>query len=465
GGRLALLPLLNLLWVNLHAGFLSGFLLLGAFGVGEMMRYARRREGRLWTRLASGPTGARFRAMLFAGCACLVVSVVTPNGAGALMYPFRLMLEVHLLSRICEWQPMPLSGNFMLFWAVLGIGAVAMLRSFLLSRRAGRLRREANVFVTDGLLFFGFALLAIKSCRHVAWVMLLTPSIFGYHLVAARSYLSDKASARPLYAWVAALLALVVGVLPVSQRQCSWLKPPRRQLPVNAAAFIESNGLDLRFYNTYEWGGYLIWRFWPARKVFIDGRCLVYGDDLIRQALKVEDGAEGWQEVLRRWKVKMLILRYGKRPAAHIFADDRWRCVYWDDTVLVALRDDVYEERRPGLPELKLSNPALRPDRFENVDIAALMEELDIVLARTPECGGALAARARCLVRLAPERPEDSRGMLQDALKAARQAVKLFPASALSWRALSEAASATGDDKLAASAAAKAARLKENQQY
>lgn len=76
-----------------------------------------------------------------------------------------------------------------------------------------------------------------------------------------------------------------------------------------------------------------------------------------------------------------------------------------------------------------------------------------------------MAARARCLVRLAPERPEDSRGMLQDALKAARQAVKLFPASALSWRALSEAASATGDDKLAASAAAKAARLKENQQY
>ncbi len=67
GGRLALMVPLTLIWANLHAGFLVGFLLLGAYGVGEMARILAVREGRPYLRLlaldpararASGPCSA-----------------------------------------------------------------------------------------------------------------------------------------------------------------------------------------------------------------------------------------------------------------------------------------------------------------------------------------------------------------------------------------------------------------------
>jgi hypothetical protein len=42
--------------------------------------------------------------------------------------------------------------------------------------------------------------------------------------------------------------------------------------PVKAADFIISNNIRGNMYNVYKWGGYLIWRLAPERKVFIDPR-------------------------------------------------------------------------------------------------------------------------------------------------------------------------------------------------
>ena len=80
------------------------------------------------------------------------------------------------------------------------------------------------------------------------------------------------------------------------------------------------------------------------------------------------------------------------------------------------------------------------------------------MLGRDPECWTALAARARCLVKLAEDAgPAERRELLIEALASAQRAVELWEC-AETWRAVSEAASALGNGRLARQATALAER-------
>ena len=458
GGRLLLLPLLMVLWANLHAGFISGMLLIGAYGAGEMVSLAANRGHRRWTAmLLSEVEGARFRAMLVAGVLCLVAAVMTPYGPETLLYPFWLTQTVKLVRRVQEWQPMPLSLNFAVFWTLVAFAAVAVGRSVWFSVREGRIRREAGQIATDVLLLAGFAFLAARSVRHMEWFLLLVPAVVGWHLEAfARpgfgQAVASQAPPRRAYGPVACLLAVIMGAWPFVAGGLPEFGVARDKLPVAACDYMEGHKLDCRLYNTYEWGGYLIWRFWPRMHVFIDGRCEVYLDDLMGQAIAVEDGSEGWPQVLARWDVRMLLVRYRKRDSSHLFSRDGWRCVYWDDVAVIGLRDDVYAGRARDLPVFDLSNPLRIEESLATSPPDDILAEAEAVLARDPNCWTAHALRARCLVRMAESDAGRRDALLRQALDSARRAVRLEDGHYETWQALAEAATAAGDCSLAAAA-------------
>lgn len=468
GGRLILLPVLIVLWANLHAGFIGGLLLIGAFGAGEMVRLAAQKRGRSYAAmLLREADGARFRALFVVGVLCLAASVVTPYGPGSLLYPFRLMHNVKLVKRVMEWQPMPFGAGFVIFWAMALVGTLIMARSVVACANRGRLRDEIGELVTDLLLMGGFILLAVQAVRHMAWFLLLAPSVLGYHLAVSRrsaplvrGSASDERKERHLYPYVACLLAFVCGLWPLLSDGLPEFGPSEVVVPIKACDYMAAEGLHYRGYNSYEWGGYLIWRFWPQRRVFIDGRCLVYGDEIIGQALDVEDAEEGWEGILDDWGVQMLLVRYRKKDSAHLFSEGRWRCVYWDDVAVIGLRDDVFEMRAPGLAQFPLTNPVLFDQTIESAPAGDILTELDAVLTRDPECWTALSFRARCLLRLAAERQEARAALLKSALRSAQRAVALQEEHYEPWRALAEVAAALGDEQLAARATRRAEKLK-----
>ncbi len=468
GGHLLLLPILTVLWANLHAGFVSGLLLIGAFGAGEMVRLWAGRDRRPYpAMLFREKDGARFRALLVAGVLCLTAAAVTPYGPGTLIYPFRLMREVKLVARIQEWQPIAFSRSFGIFWSCLILGILIMARSLAFCVRGGRLRDAAGELVTDALLIGGFALLALRAVRHMEWFLLLAPSVFGYHLDASRWLGPGGEGARgeahgqegSFYAWAACLLAVVCAARPFILSGRPSIGPSELALPVKACDFIERKGLSYRVYNSYEWGGYFIWRFWPRNRAFIDGRCLVYGDDIIRQAFDVEGGQTGWDDILDRWGIEMLLVRHRNNELTYLFVDDRWRCVYWDDVAIVGLREDLLASRGGEPAEFPLSNPVLFDADLEHLPAADILAEVETVLQRDPECWTALAYRARCLVKLAEERPGEREALLRAALQSARKAVRLQEGDRDPWRALADAAAAVGDERTAARARRKAEKL------
>ena len=65
-------------------------------------------------------------------------------------------------------------------------------------------------------------------------------------------------------------------------------------------------------YNNYDWGGYLIWRLAPERKVFIDGRG--FDDVFLWQAMKIRvahvikgTGEREWRSLLQKYGVTYII--------------------------------------------------------------------------------------------------------------------------------------------------------------
>lgn len=407
GGGLLLLPALMLCWANLHAGYLMGLVLIGTFGVGEMIGVWASAGGKFRFELLSGPLGARFRAMLVAGTAAFALCVVTPYGAETLMYPFRLTMTVSLLSRIAEWKPVQFAPAYNVYWCLLIVGWLVMLRAVVVRGLSGQLRGSAGEMATDLLLFGGFSYLPLTGVRHIAWILLLAPVILGKHVFLLDGPTGPVAPKRLILASAALALALALGPLKMIRH---GVEPPtihHPQFPARACRFMERNGLvDLRAYNSYEWGGFLIWLYGPERKVFVDGRCLVYRDDLLAETFAVSDGDIGtepgkpnWRDVLDRWDVKLLLFRHGRYDSSHLFRDRRWRCVYWDDGALVALRADEFEKRH--LLELRTSNPSAFRWKDGPTDPMATLDELDEVLRRAPGGSRALAEKARCFVALA----------------------------------------------------------------
>jgi hypothetical protein len=129
----------------------------------------------------------------------------------------------------------------------------------------------------------------------------------------------------------------------------AWPPDPRldtNHFPVAAANFLEKEPVGSRIFNAYDYGGYLIDRLAPKRKVFIDGRYFVYGEAIYRDYLEIRDGGGNARALLDRYRADLLLVRYPEPDgyqglAAEVRAWTGWSLVFWDDISLLYVKDSA----------------------------------------------------------------------------------------------------------------------------
>lgn len=329
--RLWLLPPLFALWANLHSGFIFGLLLLGCLWVGEAL------AGRFW----GDPFPLERRRWWRLGLYLLfsiVATLLNPYGWGLLAYPFRYFVGGFTLHTryVGEW----LSPNFQEPAGLLFALLVLLLLAAMAWRRVG-------IGPAETLAILAFTLLGLRAVRAVGVaVPLLTYGVAGVlgWGVAPRSGVGRHGAwPRPSrwgfwlwYGGVGVLLLLLLAG--IGLEFIAWGGREgfvsESGYPSGAAEYLRREGGNGRLFNSYNWGGYLIWRL-PERPVFIDGRADVYGDALFADYLRVWRAEPSWSEVLARWQVEWVICERGVPLATLLESNPSWNKVYEDGTAVL----------------------------------------------------------------------------------------------------------------------------------
>ncbi len=318
--RLWLLPPLMALWVNMHSGYMVGLALIGIYVLGDG-------GARLLGLVGSHTMEARrIRNLAWVGMACLAASLLNPNGYHMWLYPFDTLGSGAMQAYIQEW----FSPDFhQAAYQPFAILILLEILTFALSRR------QADA--TDVVLGVGLTWAALLSARHIPLFAVAVCPIIARQLMDC---LEDRgwvgflrsgsgASGRLIAINWLILLAVVIGCgARIAQVLAGNAEAVAQAYPVEAVGYLEREGIGDRIYNSYSWGGYLIWR---GRPVFIDGRADVYGDRFIAEYLKAQQLGRDWREPLEKYGVDSILIQRGVPMATMLEESGEWKQIYADE--------------------------------------------------------------------------------------------------------------------------------------
>lgn len=296
------LPPLWWLWVNVHGSWMLGLAYVGLHLLGRWF------EG-------SPPWAARERSLLVGTGIGMVASIANPYGLALLTFPVELVGRGDVLSRVREWQSPSARSAY-------GIALIVWLGVLIFSFARGRARPG----VRDVLVTFVFVALALWAVRNVVLLPIATLPI------VARAWAGERepAGARSTVN-VAVLALLVVAGVGVGFQRLSGPAYSFAGYPTETFAALAAQGdLDGRLLTTDGWGGYVIWRYWPERQVFMDDRYDMYPVEQSERYFRLLDGREGVLDELDDAGVDVVVWPADEPLTGLLAADARWQVIEID---------------------------------------------------------------------------------------------------------------------------------------
>ncbi len=343
------IPVLIVIWVNVHGSFALGVGLIGLVLLGELLSAAL---PIMRGQSVSRPAAARERLRTLALVTLLSVAAVliNPRGVGIIGYVSNLLGSRPVQAFASEWQPPnPTAGLGMLFYPAL----------FLLFAVLALAR--PSISLTDWLLILAFAWLGVSGVRHIVWFGLVSAPILAetlprlpkYDLARwrarltrhpfGRRFIYGRAGGYPAFDWLVmasmVALLLVVGVLLFFYPDDSaWLT---NQTGIAAIDFMEQSGTQGKLFNELARGSYVIWRLGPAQTVFIDPRFELYPVKHFEMYRSLSQTEGDVAALLAEYDFELLLLDREWQAPLVAFVDgrsERWVRVYEDDYTLLYQR-------------------------------------------------------------------------------------------------------------------------------
>jgi hypothetical protein len=346
-------PASMLLWVNLHGGWIFGMALLGVYVVAALIERLRTSDA-----LAAIRAAHRFQAMAAAFAAAAVATLVNPFGWRLHAHIYRYLGDRYLMNRIDEFR----SPDFHR-WAERCFAIILML-VLLAFASSHRKLRTSHLLVALLAVYAAFyssrnipvsSMLLVLIVGPILWAncVSLADKPGAWHWLrngASRiSSFSERMGAQEMqlrgHLWPVVSVALAFAICLqggwLGSRQLIHAQFNPQKMPVEAVTFLqeESQGMQALpepVFSTDAWGGYLIYRMNPGRRVVVDDRHDLYGSDRIRQYMILTQGEPGWRSVLDGWQIRTVLLPTGS-TLANLLRElpQEWRVVYEDEVAVV----------------------------------------------------------------------------------------------------------------------------------
>lgn len=315
------LPLVFLVWANLHIQFIYGLFLVGLFAGVNLLQRAGEALG-LKTDFLAPPT-LPAKELTLIGIGCVLATLIGPY----FYHPYHVVYEYSkakfTYSVIIELQPLSFRGysHFaQLFLTAAGFFAVGWRRKLDLFKLA--LMTAASVIAYRTMRDAWFICLPAAACIADA---------FAPQTEVERSessYSETWLEKLSVAAAVAILLAAVSNATDFTQRGLD--RAISSAYPVNAINFLRRNPVQGPLYNALNWGGFLMW-YMPEYPVAVDGRNDLYGDELDKVFFNSQN-AEASYTTDPYLKEAGVVLLGSEMPLAKILSvDPRFQLIYHDE--------------------------------------------------------------------------------------------------------------------------------------
>jgi hypothetical protein len=315
--RFAWLPLIYVLWANIHIQFVMGFAVLGLGWIAALVDAWRKHDPEGW---------ARARGLFLLGWGCALATLLTPFHFRLYAVIWEYATQTQTLGLVSELVP----PDFRNWWNW-------PLIPLILAAAVATVRRGWRLL---DLMLLGAALFFSLRMQRDLWFGAV---VFGVLAVRPRS---GQPESQALALWqiiLAALLAVLLarGVAAFGLGEGkSTAAATAEKYPVEALEFLRTSR-DAQFkgplFNHFDWGGYLIWAL-PELPVSIDGRTNLYGEARVLRSIKTWAGID-WESDpdLRQAGVIIAPKQDSKCALTNILRrhPDRWRVLHEDEVAVV----------------------------------------------------------------------------------------------------------------------------------
>ena len=316
---------LTLLWVNLHAEFALGVVLIGLFLVGEALEMACGQ--RRW----ETDSRKRIQSLGLALIACLAVVPLNPNGAVMYLYPVSTLISPAMQRYIAEWSSPNFHDAKYLPFAFMLCGILFLLAT---SSYKPRLRDLLLVLVTSAG--------ALQSVRHISIFTLVAVPVLSALIQAwwgeqGLRFARTTPTTRRTLVFNAVVLASVVGFAAIRMHSVAARQPQTESetFPTGAVQFLLSARPPGPILNHYNFGGYLIWKLKGQYPVFIDGRADLYGDDFLHEFAQTYYIGFDWQKPFEQWNIRAVVLPPDAPVLPALALTGGWKEVYRDSQAVI----------------------------------------------------------------------------------------------------------------------------------
>jgi hypothetical protein len=263
--------------------------------------------------------------------ASVLVMPINPAGVRIFTYPFQTLFDPAMQKYIQEW----FSPDFHnLIWQPFALMILALIGTGMIGNH--------RISITRIILTLGFGFAALRSARHVPLFAIVVIPVLAEQVSSMIKIKPTEQAPSRLLRWLNTILISVIALimilslfqLPGKQQEAETINYPKA-----AVEWMVKNKPQGKLFNSYNWGGYLIWRLYPECPVYIDGRADLYGGKFITNYFDIYSAKSGWEEKLNQENIQLVIVEPDAKLAESLQQSSEWKISFEDKVSLIFLRE------------------------------------------------------------------------------------------------------------------------------
>ncbi len=336
------LPLIFLLWANMHGGFVLGLGLLAIYLALErfLIQRAKENPGADWLKSYQPLESESWKKLAYLGLASLGATFLNPYGPRLYQEIYRTFSDMFAQNVILEW----LAPNFHQTEGIL-FGFYVIFVFIILS-----LFKKIDIF--SFVLIPLFLFLAFQAVRNIPIFVLISLPLLIANLSGLENVFDSIFRKKFIALGFGLMLIFYAPYVYKTGDIARTFKSEEKlaeygEYPQKAVKFL-TDGEQKNIFNDYGWGGYIIYKSKVKSqkskvieiepKVFIDGRMAQWKTKdrhILKDYQSISALENNWQELVEQYKIEIIFVKKESYLGRALKFNGDWQKIYEDDLAVI----------------------------------------------------------------------------------------------------------------------------------